>query len=247
MKTTNKILLVFFILILAGITVLMVYLRIKVGQAEFVAESGIIVTEEITIENFNKLEVSGNIRLTLIRGDLPGLTITGDENLIPLLTSDLRKGTLKINSPRSSRRQRQIEAELYYVSFDELSTSGGSRVNSTDTITADMFQLSVLSGSFCDLVIVAEKLDIKALAGSHADIAGKVGQVIIESVAGAQVQANNLEAVKANIKTSAGASVSIHVLEDLDASASSGSLIRYSGNPGLKNVSSSSGGSVSKQ
>ena len=77
-------------------------------------------------------------------------------------------------------------------------------------------------------------------------LAGKAQNVDFDASSGASISGDKLTAANGKAEASSGASVSVSANVNLEAEASSGGRVRYSGNPTMVNVSSSSGGSISR-
>src|SRR5262245_34224468 len=56
--------------------------------------SGKIVEERRSVEAFSAVEAGGALRITVTLGEAPSLTLKGDDNLLPLITSYVTDGCL---------------------------------------------------------------------------------------------------------------------------------------------------------
>lgn len=245
MKTTNKILLALLILILAGATVLLIYIRTQLSETVLIEGSGHVITEQREILPFTTIEVSGNIHLTLTHGPESSLHISGDDNLIDLVISKVENGSLKIYTEQSGIIRNRFDATLAYDQLESINASAGAHISNSDTIYAELFQHHVSAGAFSNITILADEIHLKASSGAHADLSGKTKALILESSAGSEIKAYSLIAARVEAKTNAGANAAVYATEHIHARANSGSEISYKGNPPSKDISSSSGGSIS--
>ena len=92
----------------------------------------------------------------------------------------------------------------------------------------------------------ANKVTAESSSGSSVMLAGKAQNVDFDASSGASISGDKLTAANGKAEASSGASVSVSANVNLEAEASSGGRVRYSGNPTMVNVSSSSGGSISR-
>jgi hypothetical protein len=69
-----------------------------VGQAG----SGNIVTEPRDVSDFTSISLSGSGQLRVEQGDAESLTIAADDNLLPLLTSEVKDGRLSLGVKRGA-------------------------------------------------------------------------------------------------------------------------------------------------
>jgi hypothetical protein len=68
-----------------------------------------------------------------------------------------------------------------------------------------------------------------------------------EASSGSEIRAEELESVICKVNASSGSDIIVNVSEEIYAKASSGSDIRYYGNPQIKDINESSGGDVRKK
>ncbi len=244
MKTTNRILLTLFVLILIGITITLIYIRVQVVNISEPMGSGNIITEQRELQGFHSIKVSGNFNVNLHEDTISKLVINADDNLVDLITTDIDKGVLQIIFLPRQTRHRRIDIDVYYHGLISLEATAGARLSNTDTIRAISFHHHVGSGAQSDLVIDVDELKLNSSAGAKAELKGFARTVNAECSSGAQIRAMDLIAENCAIKVSSGANAHIFVEKELSVNASSGSNIRYKGNPTIKDFSTSGGANV---
>lgn len=245
MKTTNKILFGLLIVILATSTATMIYIRTQFTAAVLIEGSGHAIQEERPVQAFNKLEVAGNVRVNLLHGHADHMVVSGDDNLLQYLNSEVsRDAVLKIHVSTLSGSYPYFEIDLYYDSIVSLNLTANARIRNHDPLVADKLHLSVSAGALSELTVATEDLHIHAAAGSQVNISGTTNFLNLESFAGSQVRAFGLQAGSAEVRANAGAMAEIFVHESLRAHANTGAVIRFKGDPPAKDISSNTGGAV---
>lgn len=247
MKTTNKILLGTFIAILIMALVLMVLVRfnLKIGPA--IEGSMNVVTEYRDIPAFNAIEASGALNVELLQNNKVGLTIEADDNLIELIVTEVTDSVLSIRLKDKVGKHKALDVKVDLITIQAIKASAGARITSVNTIVGLVLSHIISSGAFSDLDLDFEKITIEASSGAHAALSGKVNDLFLKSSSGAHVDARELKAENATVKSSSGAINHIFVNHEMSIDASSGAIVNYYGQPAIRNQKTSSGGTIISQ
>ena len=97
-----------------------------------VVGSGVVATEDREVAAFHALAVSGAADVIITPGDAPALTIEAEDNLLPLIRSDVEDGKLVLGfKPNTSvRTTRPVVFRLTARELDAVSFSGSGSTNS---------------------------------------------------------------------------------------------------------------------
>ncbi|MFY7652388.1 MAG: head GIN domain-containing protein [Chitinophagaceae bacterium] len=191
-------------------------------------------TEERSISSFEGLEVSAGIKVVLTQDDKAKLVVTSnEEDLIEKVVTKVNNGVLQIKREESSwkfwnkYKNWQITVYVSYNNLSKINASSGSIVEGDDVQLAH--------------------LNVKSSSGAIVRLKGKVGTASFNASSGAIVRGGELIAEKASADASSGAIIHVYTNKELDAEASSGGMIQYSGNGVIANVRTSSGGSIKRK
>jgi hypothetical protein len=201
------------------------------------------------ISGFHGVSVSSGIDLVLTQKNAEEVIVEAEPEDLNKIITAVEGGILKIYIKQKSwfnmnwsKSNRKV-----YVSFkalDKLDASAGSDVLSQGSLKLDDLDLDVSSGSNIKLDLEANKLSAESSSGSDLTLSGKVNFLQVNASSGSDINAADLQTRKCIASVSSGSDIRINVTEELDASASSGGDISYSGNPKTKDISESSGGDV---
>lgn len=207
------------------------------------------IAQSKNVDSFNSVEISGSISAELIasdeerveykitKGDAKNLIIkTTKNNLIVKTDGKWYKGT-----------QTSAKVKIYYKSFDDLEVSSGSSVSVQDHIKVDNFDLEVSSGSTCNIAISADLIDIEVSSGSTLTLDGRADRSDIEVSSGSSFRAMDFSTGSADVEVSSGSTAQLEVTRAIDGDVSSGSTLRYSGDPSKVDVEKDISSSVSKR
>ena len=174
-------------------------------------ENGTAKTETREVNAFERVAVAGGYQLTIEVGKPTRLEIRTDEDMLPLVVTEVVGDQLKIRSQKGPRSSGSVEVAVATPRLTELRISGAvtGRVSGVD------------SGRF--------KLDISG-AGSL-DVQGKTGDLSLTISGAGRVRARGLEAKRATVRSSGAGSVQVFASEALDINLSGVGSVRYFGKP----------------
>ena len=204
-------------------------------------------TRQLT--GFHGVSVSSGIDLFLTQKNVEEVVVEANSDDMDKIITKVEGGILKIYIKENSwfgigwnNRPRKV-----YVSFimlDKLHASAGSDVNSTSVLKLNNLDCDVSSGSDVKLDVEANELHVGSSSGSDITLKGKATTLHADASSGSDINAGDLESKNCKASVSSGADIHVNVTDELDAHASSGGDISYSGNPKSKNINKSSGGGV---
>jgi hypothetical protein len=189
--------------------------------------SGVAKTETRDVSGFEQIDVSAAIRLECSAGKETAVEVTTDDNLLPLVRTEVKGDTL-------------------HVSLDEgVSTTLGITVK----VTAPRLKGVTLSGAS---VAVLTGLDEKALrlsasGASNVTASGTADRLEIDCSGASGVHAKGLAAQAVVADVSGASTAEVHAVKELQATASGASKVRYEGSPAKVKQNSSGASSISQQ
>ncbi|WP_346862611.1 head GIN domain-containing protein [uncultured Draconibacterium sp.] len=200
------------------------------------------------VENFNAIKVSTGIDLYLTMGTSEEVKIVADDDIIEDLKTEVKDGTLHIYVKQNNwfnwGGNKTRKAYVTVTELVALHASSGSDVRSENTIKGTSLEVKASSGSDVVLDVFYKNLSVDTSSGSDAKITGRVKTLEAESSSGSDIKAEGLEAQIGKLKASSGSDITVTVTDELYARASSGSDIKYYGNPQIRDTDESSGGDV---
>ena len=177
--------------------------------------SGIEKTEKRSIASFDSLDVScpGSIQVSA-QGN-GSLEITGDDNIVPLITTEVRNNTLYIRSTETYSPKKGLQIVISTPDLRKFIFAGAGEASLTN-IKNDRIEL--------------------ALSGAGSVIASGETKAADVTLSGAgSVDARNLHAVDAKVNSTGVGSVDVYATGQLDASAVGVGEINYYGSPKVVN------------
>jgi Putative auto-transporter adhesin, head GIN domain len=182
--------------------------------------SGIAKTEKRSVAPFTSLEVNchGSIQVHAQRQE--GLEISGDDNIIPLITTEVNNGTLYIRSSKEYDPRDKLEIIVSAPDLKKFVFSGAGEANLSN--------------------VKNDRMEIALNGAGSLTASGETKEADITLSGAGSVDAKNLHAINAKVNSTGVGIVDIYVMGQLDAKTSGVGEINYYGSP--KSVNRQAGG-----
>lgn len=189
--------------------------------------SGVTKTEKRSVAPFDSLEVSCHGSIQAHAQGHEGLEISGDDNIIPLITTEVDNGVLRV---RSSKEY-------------------SSRDNLVIVVSAPDFKKFVFSGAGkADLSNVKnDRMEIALTGAGSLTASGETKEADITLSGAGSVDAKNLHAVNAKVNSAGVGSVEVYATGRLDAKTSGIGEINYYGSPKIANKQAGGLGKINER
>ncbi|MEO7674865.1 MAG: head GIN domain-containing protein [Pyrinomonadaceae bacterium] len=185
--------------------------------------SGNVATETREVGSFSGVEVSGVFQVEITAQKEFGIEIEADDNLLPLIKTELRNGVLRIETEQKIKTSNPLKVRISAPNIDSIEASGASKVSLADLKNSE--------------------LRIDTSGASKINISGETAELTVEVSGASSIDAENLRAVNASVGASGASRVSVFASNELKSSASGASKIVYLGSP--RNIEKSSSGASS--
>src|SRR5262245_17100485 len=182
--------------------------------------SGIMKTEKRSLAPFDSLEVSCHGSIQAHTKGQEGLDISGDDNIVPLITTEINKGTLYIRSSKEYNSRDKLVINVSAPDLKKFVFSGAGEANLSN--------------------VKNDRVEIALTGAGSLTASGETKEADITLAGAGSVDAKNLHAINAKVNSTGIGSVEIYVTGQLDARTSGVGEINYYGSP--KRVNRQTGG-----
>ena len=173
--------------------------------------SGHIVTVSRTVTGFSSIDLTGAATITVAVGEPTAVRISGDDNIVELIRTDVRDGVLVISSKHGYKSDHMLAVHIATPALDGVTLKGSGTVTASG-IRATAFALA-LSGT--------GTLDLAGTVGTLETNVSGVGSAVLQ----------HLVARDAHVTLSGTGSVHVYVTGTLDATVNGVGSIVYGGHP----------------
>ena len=210
----KKVLLIVLALVLgvAGVTAYRGYEFFKAIVATAVHGSGKITTETRTVGPFTSIRLSGVGSAVIERTGTPGLSISADDNLMQLITSEVKDGTLYLGFKSDTViSSAHIEYRVTVGDLRDVHVSGAASLRADD--------------------LVGAALAVTVSGAGRVRLSGRIDDLKADASGAGSLDAAALTAKRATVEASGAGSVFVNAGDTLDATASGAGSVRYVGAP----------------
>lgn len=207
--------------------ILLVAVAVASSNCKFgrgIAGSGNRKIEKRDLKSFSAVDTSGAYEISVTCQKPVGVEIEADDNLLPLIKTEVRDGTLFVSDAQDYHSPQSPTLRITLPELISVANHGAGEVKINDANSND--------------------LKIQSTGASSVDAAGKTKTVTISSTGAGNVDTSKLTAEKARVDVSGAANVDVYASDQLDVSISGVGSVSYAGNPKTVNKSISGIGTV---
>jgi hypothetical protein len=207
---------------------------------------GPVQTEIRSVSDFHAIDMSIAGDVEVSEGETFFVEVQAQENLLPILKTEVSGGTLKIYFDEIVSYSENVKVRVSAPAFDQLSLGGSGTIKAMTPIRAEKMELNV-AGSGDIFINQGEFGSLEtAIAGSGGiELSGKANSMKSDIAGSGDVKAKNLTANELRVEISGSGSVTCDVTQTLKASIAGSGDVYYSGQP-VVDADVSGSGSVKK-
>ena len=179
--------------------------------AATVQGSGVAKTETRDVGAFSLVRLDGSADVKVTIGEKPSLTISGDDNILPLIETTVKDNQLVITSHGSISPKLPLKAEITTPSLTGFAINGSGDVKIAG-LNEKEFAASIRGSGDMTVTGAAESLKVDIKGSGDAKLDG-------------------LAAKKATVSVSGSGDVQVNATDSLTATVAGSGDVRYSGEP----------------
>lgn len=193
---------------------------------EGVAGSGVRKAEKRTLSPFTSLATEGAFEIEVVCQKPHSFEIEGDDNLLPLVSSEVSNGTLRIKNLRGYSTDETIKIRISAPNIDSLTAQGAGTIEITG--------------------VSNEKFEINSDGAPTIRVTGETKTLDIEANGAGKIDTHKLRATRAIVESNGVSQIELFASQELDVTVSGPSRVIYEGDPKV-NKKVNGPGSVEKR
>lgn len=209
---------IFIIALFIGVTLASVFSIGNFGLKSFsfsffkgVKGSGNIRTEQREVSEFSSVKVGGAIVVEITAQKDYSLEVEGDDNILPLIKTEIDGDTLKISSEKGYSASNPIKVRISLPNIEDLDLSGASKVSIVN--------------------LDNESLNVDTSGASKISCEGKTKNLTVDMSGASHFDSEKLSANSVSVDASGASQANVAVKDSLKADLSGASKVVYYGNP----------------
>jgi hypothetical protein len=188
-----------------------------------VSGSGNVRSENRDVSGFKEISAGGAVNLQINVGSDFAVEVEADDNILPLIKTEISGDTLKIFTEGRISPKNTIRVKISMPELVDLDISGASSAEAANVKT--------------------DSLKLNASGASKIKIDGAVKSLDADASGASTINAENLQTENADVDSGGASNVTVSPSGDLNAHASGASRILYTVEP--KNIKQNSSGASS--
>lgn len=184
------------------------------GSVPDIVGSGAPLSETRELAPFTSVAFDGFGRLEITIGERSPLRITGDDNVVPLVRTQVAEGTLQIWPSRPIRPRQSLVIQVSTPELTEVTCRGAT----------ELLVSGLREGS----------LDVQLAGAARFSGSGELDELKVMATGAAELLGEELKARQAEISILGTARVRVHATDKLKISIRGSGSVVYSGDPQLE-------------
>jgi hypothetical protein len=214
------------------------------GFGKKVTGSGVSKTETRQVAGFTGIGLAVSAKVEVRQGANEGLTITGDDNIVPLIETVVEDGKLKIrwNEKNLSTSYKDLTITVDAKTIESLSIAGSGDIHMDSLKTAKLKTSIAGSGNLLIKAMDTDSATVSISGSGNYNVSGKAANFEASIAGSGDVKASKLEANNVKISVAGSGDAAVWAKENLKVSVAGSGDVKYYGDA---KVSSSVAGSGS--
>ena len=219
---------------------------IIVINGKSVQGTGNMLIDEREVSEFQKVHLKGSGNVFLSLGEKQSLIIKTDDNIMPLIETDVSGKKLTISHGKHQLRPTVFEVFITVKNLEDVTISGSGDVHGKDRFAADAFFAEISGSGDMDLEVETGMLESKISGSGSIQLSGKA-EVYTVSISGSgEINAFDVQTKTVSVKISGSGNCRVYATESLDAKISGSGDVYYKGRPQINTKISGSGSLISR-
>jgi Putative auto-transporter adhesin, head GIN domain len=205
--------------------------------------NGVIKTETRNTSDYESISVSGSFEVQLTSGKEGNITVTGDENLLDIIITEVEGENLKIKFKTGSNvsYSKRILITVPVQEIEKLTLSGSGRISAENKLKSQNFSTTLSGSGKMNLVLDTQNLTSTLSGSGQLALQGTSENFDITISGSGKVNAKNFVSDTVTATISGSGNATVHSTETIKAVVSGSGQVNYAGNP--KNIEEKVSGS----
>ncbi len=173
--------------------------------------SGNIKTESRSVGSFSKIDLTGSPDVEVVVGSDTSLTVTTDDNILPVIETTVDGDTLNIGSKQSYSTSHGVNVKITVPALNGVSISGSGDIHVAGLKAGDMH--------------------VNVTGSGDVTLKGDADRLRAQITGSGDVHAADLSAKDVHVTVTGSGDATVRASEQLDATVTGSGDVRYYGNP----------------
>ena len=213
--------------------------------------NGNVVTITRSTGDYEEIGVSGWYDVILVDGREGDLTLTGEDNLLEHIITEVKNGQLSIRVEKGYNLKPSSSKDVIHItipveSINALALSGSGDIVGKKKLKANDFQTAVSGSGDVTLEVEVNRFTAAMSGSGDMNLSGKTSDFEVSVSGSGDIDAFALNADNVDASVSGSANINVTAHKMLKARVSGSGDIEYRGNPEKVDTKTSGSGDISK-
>ncbi len=201
-----------------------------------ITPSDTIITETRAVADFSNINLSTFGKMNVTQGETVALTITGADNLVPLVKTSVDNGvlTIRMDEEIDIRNLDKENVLTYDITVKDLAGLTVSGLGDVEMAALNTNSLNVTMSGAGQVVLgqlAADALDVTLSGLGNVEVAGEVTKLVADISGAGSLKAGDLKCQTADITIPGLGGATVWVTDTLTGDISGAGSVSYYGNP----------------
>ncbi len=200
------------------------------------------VKQEITLSEFDGIQVAIAADVILMQGNTQKVIIEGQQNIIDNIQKDVRGGSWKIGYDKNVKGAKAVTIYITIPKIEDIAMSGSGTI-STKGKFSGLGDMDIAMSGSGEIRIEAETDEVElAMSGSgNVQLSGSGRSLEVAISGSGNVEASTFNVSDCAVAISGSGNVAVYVNDDLEAAISGSGDVKYKGDAKVQSRVSGSG------
>jgi len=218
-----------------------------VNVQDSITGDGKVITQQRDVPEFTGIKVGSGIDVYLTQGEPVSVVVESDENLQEWIRTDVTGSVLNIHSEKNIRLAKMKKVTITCKALDKIEVSSAGDVVGLNPFKTDKLDIDMSSAGDLRFEVEANEITISISSAGNVSLKGKTEILKADLSSAGDLNAFDLEARVGDVSVSSAGTARVYITEEASFRSSSAGDIDYKGEPKLKEIHTSSAGSVNKK
>lgn len=217
-----------------------------VNVQDSIRGDGKVVTQKREVSIFTGVKVGSGIDVFLTQGETQSVEVEADENLQEWIRTEVEGSVLHIYTEKVIRLAKTKRVNITVKTIDKIDISSAGDVTGLSKFKTDNLDIDMSSAGDLDFEVEANEIKLSISSAGDVNLKGKANKLNADLSSAGDLDAYDLEVKEGDISVSSAGSARVFVTEEASFRCSSAGNISYKGEPRIREINTSSAGSVNK-
>ena len=196
--------------------------------------SGNVVSEERILGAFDHIEVEGSINIILRQEATQAVSVEADDNIVPIITTQVRNGELVISSSQNYHSRNPITVYIAIPAVRALRVKGSADLVGDTALEGEVLDIEVAGSGTMELEVYYDQLTASITGSSDMTLSGEVIRQDVSVTGSGNYQAHGLPSEECKISITGSGNGVVRASKLLDATVSGSGDVVYYGEPEVR-------------